>query len=52
MTEDLTSETFKKLREMQDRVDIDRAWTINGKIRYIHTNETTVKVLKSVFDDE
>ena len=52
VTEDLTSETFKKLREMQDRVDIDRAWTINGKIRYIHTNETTVKVLKSVFDDE
>ena len=51
ITEDLTQPTFKKLKELQSREEVARAWTIEGKIQFVTTASTTVHKVTSVFDD-
>ena len=51
ITEDLTQPTFKKLKELQSREEIARAWTIEGKIHFVTTANSTVHKVISVFDD-
>ena len=48
--EDLTVVCYKKLREMNDCVDIDKVWSVEGKLRYTLTGDSTVRKVKSVFD--
>ena len=48
--EDLTAPTYKKLREMNDCMDIDKVWSVEGKLRYTLTGDSTVRKVKSVFD--
>lgn len=49
--EDLTPPTFRKLREMQTSDKFERAWTIDGRIRYTLPGDKTVRRVKSVFAD-
>ena len=48
--EDLTVACYKKLREMNDCTDIDKVWSIEGKLRYTLTGDGTVRKVNSVFD--
>jgi len=51
LVEDLTSPTFKKLSEILADERVDKAWTIEGQIRFVLVgNDKTVKKVKSVFD--
>jgi len=50
INEDLTQATYIKLKDMiKERDDVKRAWTLNGKIRYITNEDNDVKLLKNVF---
>ena len=48
--EDLTVVCYKKLREMNDCVDIDKVWSVEGKLRFTLPGDNTVRKVKSVFD--
>jgi len=51
LVEDLTSPTFKKLSEILADERVDKAWTIEGQIRFVLVgNDKSVKKVKSVFD--
>jgi len=51
LVEDLTSPTFKKLSEILVDERVEKAWTIEGKIRFVLVgNDKSVKKVKSVFD--
>jgi len=39
IAEDLTPPTFSKLRELRDHKDVDKAWTVEGRIRYTLTED-------------
>ncbi len=49
--EDLTPETYKKLRELKQHERVDKAWTTNGRIRFTVTGYDRVHLVKSSFDD-
>ena len=42
ITEDLTVVTAKKLKEIRDSGEVDKAWTIDGRIRYIRSGDPNV----------
>jgi hypothetical protein len=48
--EDLTPQCYKLLRELQKNEDIAKAWTAEGKIRFLLRGGTYVHKVKSVFD--
>jgi hypothetical protein len=52
ISEDLTPLTFKLLRDLQRQQSVDKAWTVDGRIRYIRTGDPDRKVhkVKSIFD--
>ena len=52
LVEDLTGPTYKKLRELQLDERVERAWTMDGSIRFISTGDktNTIKRVKSVFE--
>jgi hypothetical protein len=50
IAEDLTPQCFKLLRELQRNEDIAKAWTSDGKIRFVLKDSTTIHKVKSVFD--
>ena len=52
LVEDLTGPTYKKLRELQLDERVDRAWTMDGSIRFISCGDKsgTIKRVKSVFE--
>ena len=51
MVEDLTSPTYKLLKELQDHTAVAKAWTIEGRIRFSRVDkpDEVVKV-KSIFN--
>jgi hypothetical protein len=51
LVEDLTPPTFKKLSEILADERVEKAWSIEGQIRFVLVgNDKTVKKVKSVFD--
>ena len=51
ISEDLTQPAFKKLKELQNHVDIDRAWSYEGKIQFVLVGSKNIIRASSVFDD-
>ena len=49
VVEDLTAITYKKMREMADCSDVEKVWSIDGKLRYTIPGDKTVRKVKSVF---
>jgi hypothetical protein len=50
IVEDLTGPTFRLLKLLQDSVTVSKAWTVEGKIRFISSeNPNNVVKVKSVF---
>jgi uncharacterized protein YoxC len=50
INEDLTPDTMRKVRELRERDDIDRVWTIDGRIRFtIAGDSNTVIKLPSPY---
>ena len=50
VVEDLTGTNYKKLRELADSSEVDKAWSVDGRLRFIITGDKTVRRVKSVFD--
>ena len=51
IVEDLTAPTYKKLQELLGDDRVEKAWSVDGHLRFILTgNDKTVKKVKSVFD--
>ena len=50
IAEDLTGPTYRKLRELQKREEVNRAWTIDGRFRFTLADDPlTIRRVKSVF---
>ena len=49
--EDLTPPAFKKLKELQEREEISKAWSIDGRLFLILQGSTNIVRVSSVFDD-
>jgi hypothetical protein len=51
VVEDLTAPTYKLLRELLEDDRVEKAWSVNGRLRYVQTgDDKSVKHVKSVFD--
>ncbi len=51
VVEDLTAPNYRKLQEMLADDRVEKAWSVNGRIRYVMTGDNkSVKHVKSVFD--
>jgi hypothetical protein len=52
IAEDLTPLTFKLLRDFQRHQGVDKAWTVDGRIRYVRAGDPDRKVykVKTIFD--
>jgi hypothetical protein len=48
--EDLTPQCYKLLRELQKSEEVTKAWTTEGRIRFIIRGSDNVHKVKSVFD--
>jgi hypothetical protein len=52
LVEDLTAPTFKALRAMQNHQDVEKAWTVGGKIKFTtKEDKKTIQTVSSVFED-
>ena len=49
VVEDLTSTTYKKMRELADSLEVDKVWSIDGRLRYTVPGDKTIYKVKSVF---
>ena len=49
--EDLTPPAFKKLKELQEREEISKAWSIEGRLFFVLQGSTVISRVPSVFDD-
>ena len=52
VVEGLTPPTFQMLKMLLLRDDkrVSRAWTVEGRIRYVKEKEETIRTVASVFD--
>ena len=52
INEDLTPTTFKALRALQNDERVDKAWSVDGRLRFVLSNDPDRKVIKvkNVFD--
>ena len=50
VVEDLTGTNYKKLRELADSSEVDKAWSVDRRLRFIIMGDKTVRRVKSVFD--
>ena len=48
--EDLTPQAYSLLRELKRREEVDRAWSISGKLRFTLTGSDRVHFVRSVYD--
>ena len=49
VVEDLTVVTYKKMREMADCKEVDKVWSIDGRLRFTIPGDKNVYKVKSVF---
>jgi DNA-binding transcriptional MerR regulator len=50
VVEDLTPANYTMLKTLQQREEVEKAWTIEGRIRFTLRGDNTVRKVKSVFD--
>jgi hypothetical protein len=50
VVEDLTGPTYKKLKELQAEERVDKAWSIDGRLRFTLKNDQQIRKVKSVYD--
>jgi hypothetical protein len=50
MVEDLTQANYKMLKQLQEREEVSRVWTIEGRLRFVLKNNEKIFKVKSVFD--
>ena len=50
VVEDLTPPPFQMLKMLRDDKRVSRAWTVEGRIRYVKEKEETIRTVASVFD--
>jgi hypothetical protein len=52
LNEDLTSDTFSTLKALREDSRVGRAWTVDGNIKFIRSNdsENIIHRVKSVYD--
>jgi hypothetical protein len=50
MVEDLTQANYKMLKLLQEREEVSRVWTIEGRLRFVLKNNEKIFKVKSVFD--
>ena len=52
LVEDLTGPTYRKLKEIQQDVRVERAWTMDGSIRYTTSGDKSgaVRRVRSIYD--
>ena len=50
ISEDLTQPAFKKLKELQNREECSKAWSIDGRIFFMLTGSDTIHRVQSVFE--
>jgi hypothetical protein len=50
VVEDLTPANYTMLRTLKQREEVDKAWTIEGRIRFIKHGDSAVIKVKSVYD--
>ena len=51
VAEDLTQPSFKLLKELKSRKEVDKAWSVEGKILFTLVGGKTVNRVASVFED-
>ena len=51
IAEDLTQPTYKKMKELQDHEDVDKAWSFEGRLQFTLVGSKTVHKVASVYDD-
>ena len=51
VAEDLTPPAFRKLKELQQCEDVSKAWSVDGRIRLVMRDSTSVFKVLSVFED-
>ncbi len=50
LVEDLTPQAYSKLREIQREEVVERAWTVNGRIKFVVRGNQRIHTVKSVYD--
>jgi hypothetical protein len=52
LNEDLTADTFSLLKSLREDKRVDRAWSVDGNIKYIRANDSDniIHRVKSVYD--
>ena len=43
--EDMASDLAKRLKKLKDKSSVDKAWFVNGKIRFIQRGDTAIQEL-------
>jgi len=51
ISEDLTQPAFKKLKELQNCVQIEKAWSVDGRLNFMLPGSNVIHRVSSVFDD-
>ena len=51
ISEDLTQPAFKKLKELQNCVHIEKAWSVDGRLHFMLPDSDVIHCVSSVFDD-
>ena len=49
VVEDLTETNYKKLREMADSSEVEKVWSVDGRLRFTVPGDKTIRRVKSVF---
>jgi len=50
INEDLTPATYKKMLELKTQEEVEKVWTVEGRIRYTISGSSTVRKVRSSFD--
>ena len=51
ISEDLTQPAFKKLKELKDHPDVEKAWSYEGRLQFVLVGSKFINKVSSVFDD-
>ena len=50
IVEDLTPQAFAKLKEINREESVEKAWTVNGRIKFLVRGSNRIHNVKSVYD--
>jgi len=50
IAEELTTPTYDFLRSFREDSRVDRAWTVEGRVKYVKSGDSSVRTVRSIFD--